>query len=91
MHTVNNLLQSHVYTRKSMNKLANELSASSCFCNDHYGCKIFKIIFFNRYCGFGDYDINVISLALSRKGLAISWHDKREFFTINEHREKLNS
>lgn len=73
MHSVNNLLGTAVYNQRQMNEICYQLSDD--FINPH------KHIF------GGDYDANVVLIALQNHQCTTKWHDRRKQFVI---RERIN-
>lgn len=64
---MNNLLQSASFTTKEFNEIADELAPHSvALLNPH------------RSVLLGNYDVNVLEVALRRRGLAMRWHDSRQ-------------
>lgn len=68
MHSVNNLLCKNAYSVKDMEKICYDLSDS--FMNPH------------KHVLGGDYDANVILLALQNQGYDAQWVDKRKKFSL---------
>jgi len=68
LHAVNNLLQTRVYTPDSFNNIATTLTPrSQSFINPH-----------KSILGLGDYDVNVITTAITSQGYDVVWFDKRK-------------
>lgn len=64
MHSINNLLRSPVYTKSKMEEICYNLSDD--FINPH------------KHALGGDYDANVIMIALQQQGYECQWIDKRK-------------
>ncbi|KAK2160500.1 hypothetical protein LSH36_132g05020 [Paralvinella palmiformis] len=66
LHALNNLFQeSRTFTQKELDEICNTLSPAS-YINPH-----------RSMLGLGNYDVNVIILALQHKGFDTMWFDKR--------------
>ena len=68
MHSINNLLCQNAYSKNQMEAICYELSDDSI--NPH------------KHVLGGDYDANVIMIALQRKGFEVLWMDRRKGFQI---------
>ena len=68
MHSVNNLLRSAVYKEEDMNKICYDLSED--FINPH------------KHILGGDYDANILMIALQKKGYETKWIDKRKTYKV---------
>ncbi|GAB5361485.1 hypothetical protein AAMO2058_000717200 [Amorphochlora amoebiformis] len=66
VHTLNNLFQKEVFTKEHFDRIANALAPGK-FLNPH-----------KSMLGTGNYDINVLSMALQEKKYTIKWFDKRK-------------
>ena len=66
MHCVNNVLQSHQFLKSDMDKICQELAPNHTWCNPH--C---------NPLGLGNYDVNVMMVALQQKNLELVWFDRR--------------
>ena len=69
LHTINNILQEPCYTKKDLENICKEL---------HKGKSIFSINPHKSVLGLGDFDINVLIVALMRKDLDMVWYDARK-------------
>ena len=70
VHTVNNLLadDAGAATKRELDRVADELApGSSVFTNPH-----------KSWTGLGNYDANVLSVCLQRRGINVSYHDRRK-------------
>lgn len=68
MHSINNILGGPFYSKQLLNDICYRLSDD--FINPH------KHIF------GGDYDANVLIIALQEQNCTTKWHDRRNKFTI---------
>ncbi|GAA54903.1 Josephin-2 [Clonorchis sinensis] len=71
LHAINNLLQDRIFSKRSLDEIANNLCPSKVL-NPH-----------RNLFGLGNYDANVLLLALQQCGYDIVWCDKRK--SIQEH------
>ncbi|EFA81486.1 hypothetical protein PPL_05474 [Heterostelium album PN500] len=67
LHTINNLLQYRAYTRSELEHIAYDLDQTKKWINPH-----------KNFFGLGNYDANVLIVALNRKGFEVKWFDKRK-------------
>jgi hypothetical protein len=70
MHSVNNLLARPEYTKQQMNDICYKLSDA--FINPH------------KHLFGGDYDANVVIIALQDQHCVAKWQDRRNQFTLKE-------
>ncbi|CAM9707812.1 unnamed protein product, partial [Heterosigma akashiwo] len=74
VHAVNNLLQEKAFSKQDFDSISRSL-APSAWINPH-----------RSYLGTGNYDVNVLMMALQSKDLSSRWHDQRRKVTdINLH------
>lgn len=71
LHALNNVLQDHIFSKKALDEIANSMSPDA-LVNPH-----------RNLFGLGNYDANVLVLALQQCGYDIVWCDKRK--TVHEH------
>lgn len=65
VHAVNNLLQTHRYSKSDFDKTCLVLSPNV-WLNPHRS--VWRI---------GDYDVNVVTMLLQQEGFSLKWHDRR--------------
>ncbi|KAF5404521.1 Josephin domain-containing 2 [Paragonimus heterotremus] len=71
LHALNNVLQDKIFSKKSLDEIANNLSPYTIL-NPH-----------RNVFGLGNYDANVLMVALQQCGYDIVWCDKRK--SVQEH------
>ncbi|CAL8102247.1 unnamed protein product [Calicophoron daubneyi] len=71
LHALNNVLQDKIFSKNSLDEIADNLCPSALL-NPH-----------KNFLGLGNYDANVLVLALQQCGYDIVWCDKRK--TVREH------
>ncbi|KAG9287744.1 hypothetical protein G9A89_004147 [Geosiphon pyriformis] len=75
-HTINNLLQNAAYSKHQLDQIAETLAKET-----NHEAKTWLSYFINPHkslLGVGNYDINVIELALRKVGLELQWFDIRK-------------
>ncbi|VDP84226.1 unnamed protein product [Echinostoma caproni] len=77
LHALNNVLQDKIFSKSSLDDIANTLAPSK-FVNPH-----------RNFFGLGNYDANVLVLALQQCGYDIVWCDKRK--SLKDHHLNLNN
>jgi josephin len=65
VHAVNNLMQTHRYTKRDFDVSCLALSPDV-WLNPH-----------RSFWRIGDYDVNVITILMQQEGFCIAWHDHR--------------
>ncbi|KAI8318838.1 hypothetical protein GQ54DRAFT_336042 [Martensiomyces pterosporus] len=71
-HSLNNVLQSEVYTQADLDRIAKYLHEIH---PEESGWLKFNS--HKNFLGFGDYDVNVMIAALQEHGYDLLWHDNR--------------
>ena len=66
LHALNNLFQKMVFTKSDLNSACNSLAPDSPWLNPH-----------RSWIGLGNYDVNVLSAALSTQDVVAKWWDRR--------------
>ncbi|KAI9594878.1 Josephin-domain-containing protein [Syncephalis fuscata] len=79
MHVVNNLLQKAVFSKKDLDAIADELGAVSASSAPSQ-LSLLPLTWRHPHRGIfgGNYDINVLTTALNRHQLSLSWFDQRK-------------
>eukprot|EP00993_Chasmostoma_nieuportense_P004274 NODE_4954_length_718_cov_26.291032_g4791_i0.p1 GENE.NODE_4954_length_718_cov_26.291032_g4791_i0~~NODE_4954_length_718_cov_26.291032_g4791_i0.p1 ORF type:complete len:214 (+),score=64.94 NODE_4954_length_718_cov_26.291032_g4791_i0:54-644(+) len=72
LHAINNLLQCEKYTQADFDNICYELTPYSCLRSNPH----------KSFYG-GNYDVNVLEVAVSRAGYQLHWHDARHPFADN--------
>ena len=67
MHAINNFLGGPKFTSESMNEICQNLAEGKKNFNPH-----------KHWIREGDYDINVLMVALGREEFETKWHDQRK-------------
>lgn len=77
LHALNNVLQDKIFSKSALDDIANNLSPSK-FVNPH-----------RNFFGLGNYDANVLVLALQQCNYDIVWCDKRK--SVKDHNLNLDN
>uniref|UniRef100_A0A7S0G7G2 ubiquitinyl hydrolase 1 n=1 Tax=Rhodosorus marinus TaxID=101924 RepID=A0A7S0G7G2_9RHOD len=73
LHILNAIFQEQAFSVKELDAIGDELATGRSFFNPH------------RFpLGLGNYDVNILEVAFSRRGLRMDWHDPRDQVTAKQ-------